>query len=214
MRFNVDGVQIDADVSIGTDATGVVLFVHGSGSGRHSPRNQFVAAKLQERALGTVLMDLLTPEEEHADQFTGHLRFNISFLARRVLSLLGHLRRQTPLPIGLFGASTGSAAALVVAATRPGRDRRHRLARRSPGSRGPCFSDGGGANTAHRRRRRRGGTRAQSKSHGKDDRSGSARDCPRRDAPLSRGGRARNGRGTGGWLVHHTISVEDANETT
>jgi putative phosphoribosyl transferase len=119
VRFRVDGVQIDADVSMEADATGVVLFVHGSGSGRHSPRNQFVAAKLQERRLGTVLMDLLTPEEEHADRFTGHLRFDISFLARRVVSVLGHLRLQTPLPIGLFGASTGAAAALVVATTRP-----------------------------------------------------------------------------------------------
>ncbi len=120
MRFYVDRVQIDADVSMGSDATGVVLFVHGSGSGRHSPRNQFVAAKLQERKLGTVLMDLLTSEEEHADRFTGHLRFDISFLVRRVLAVLDRLRYQTPLPIGLFGASTGAAAALVVAAARAG----------------------------------------------------------------------------------------------
>ena len=116
VRFPVDGVEIDADVSMASDAIGVVLFVHGSGSGRHSPRNQFVAAKLQQRALGTVLMDLLTPEEERADQFTGHLRFDISFLARRVLAVLDRLRHQTPLPIGFFGASTGAAAALVVAA--------------------------------------------------------------------------------------------------
>ena len=120
VRFHVDGVQIDADVALATEATGVVLFVHGSGSGRHSPRNQFVAAKLQERHLGTVLMDLLTTEEERADRFTGHLRFDIAFLARRVLAVLGRVRYQTPLPIGLFGASTGAAGALVVAATRRG----------------------------------------------------------------------------------------------
>lgn len=118
VRFHVDGVQIDANVSMGTEATGVVLFVHGSGSGRHSPRNQFVAAKLQARALGTVLVDLLTPAEERADQFSGHFRFDISFLARRVLAVLDRLRHQTRLSIGLFGASTGAAAALVVAAAR------------------------------------------------------------------------------------------------
>jgi putative phosphoribosyl transferase len=117
VRFNAAGVQLDADMSIG-DATGMVLFVHGSGSGRHSPRNQFVAAKLQSCKLGTVLMDLLTPAEEHADQFTGHLRFDIAFLSRRVLAVIDHLRRQMSLPLGLFGASTGAAAALVAAATR------------------------------------------------------------------------------------------------
>jgi pimeloyl-ACP methyl ester carboxylesterase len=118
-RFYVDGVHLDADVSLNTEMTGVVLFVHGSGSGRHSPRNQFVAAKLRASALGTVLLDLLTPNEEHADQFSGHLRFNIPFLARRVSAAIDHLRQQTRLPLGMFGASTGAAAALVVAANRP-----------------------------------------------------------------------------------------------
>jgi pimeloyl-ACP methyl ester carboxylesterase len=118
-RFNVGGVHIDADISIPADAMGIVLFVHGSGSSRHSPRNQFVAASLHGKGLGTVLMDLLTRAEERADQFSGHLRFDISFLARRVMGVLDEMRAQMSLPFGLFGASTGTAAALVVAAAHP-----------------------------------------------------------------------------------------------
>lgn len=119
VRFNVGGIYIDGDVSVPGDATGVVLFVHGSGSSRHSPRNQFVSEQLRAEGLGTVLMDLLTPSEERADQFSGHLRFDIPFLARRVTAVVDELRNQTTLPFGLFGASTGAAAALVVAAGRP-----------------------------------------------------------------------------------------------
>ena len=118
VRFNAAGVYIDGDISVPPGATGVVVFVHGSGSSRHSPRNQFVAAHLQGQGLGTVLMDLLTPAEERADQFTGHLRFDIGFLARRVIAVLDDVREQVRLPIGLFGASTGAAAALVVAAAK------------------------------------------------------------------------------------------------
>jgi putative phosphoribosyl transferase len=119
VRFNVGGIHIDADVSVPADATGVVLFVHGSGSSRHSPRNRFVADRLHEQGLGTVLMDLLTRAEERADQFSGHLRFDISFLARRVRAVIDDLRERISLPLGLFGASTGAAAALVVAAAQP-----------------------------------------------------------------------------------------------
>jgi putative phosphoribosyl transferase len=121
VRFNAAGTYIDADVSVPPNATGMVLFVHGSGSSRNSPRNQFVAAHLRTQGLGTVLMDLLTPTEERADQFTGHLRFDIGFLARRVIAVLDDLREHAQLPVGLFGASTGAAAALVVAATRSAR---------------------------------------------------------------------------------------------
>jgi putative phosphoribosyl transferase len=119
VRFNVGGIHIDADVSMPANAAGVVLFVHGSGSSRHSPRNQFVAAGLHEQGLGTVLMDLLTRAEERADQFSGHLRFDIAFLARRVMAVIDEVREQMRLPLGLFGASTGAAAALVVAAAQP-----------------------------------------------------------------------------------------------
>jgi pimeloyl-ACP methyl ester carboxylesterase len=118
-KFEVDGVTLEADVMTTPAATGVVLFVHGSGSSRHSSRNQYVARVLQQRSLDTVLMDLLTPEEERADRFTGHLRFDIEFLARRVVGVVDQLRDESKLPFGLFGASTGAAAALVAGATRP-----------------------------------------------------------------------------------------------
>ena len=119
VRFYVDGIHIDADVTIPPNAAGLIVFVHGSGSSRHSPRNQSVAAELRAVSLGTVLMDLLTPEEERVDQFSGHLRFDISFLARRVGAVVDHLRGDMSLPIGLFGASTGAPAALVVAVRHP-----------------------------------------------------------------------------------------------
>jgi putative phosphoribosyl transferase len=118
-RFDVDGVAIDADVTIASTAAGLVLFVHGSGSSRHSARNQFVAANLRAQGLGTVLIDLLTPDEERKDQFSGHLRFDIPFLSRRVVAVVDTLARERTVPLGLFGASTGAAAALVTAAMRP-----------------------------------------------------------------------------------------------
>ena len=121
LRFNAAGIYIDADVAIPAGASGVIVFVHGSGSSRHSPRNQFVATHLRAQGLGTVLMDLLTAAEERADQFTGHLRFDIGFLARRVIAALDEVKEVAPLPIGLFGASTGAAAALVVAAAKSAR---------------------------------------------------------------------------------------------
>lgn len=119
VRFNAGGTYIDAEIAVPDAGSGLVVFVHGSGSSRHSPRNQFVAEQLRAEGLGTVLMDLLTPSEERADQFSGHLRFDIPFLARRVTAVIDELRYQTMLPFGLFGASTGAAAALVVSAGRP-----------------------------------------------------------------------------------------------
>src|SRR2546430_9893976 len=120
VQFRVDDVDLEADVDLAPHATGVVLFVHGSGSSRHSSRNQYVARTLRERGLGTVLMDLLTPGEERIDAVTAHLRFDIAFLSRRVVLVLDRLREESPLPVGLFGASTGAAAALVAAGDRPG----------------------------------------------------------------------------------------------
>jgi len=118
-KFEVDGVRLEADIITTPGATGAVLFVHGSGSSRHSSRNQYVARVLQQRALDTVLMDLLTSDEERAERFTGHLRFDIELLARRVVGVVDQLRDESKLPFGLFGASTGAAAALVTAAARP-----------------------------------------------------------------------------------------------
>jgi putative phosphoribosyl transferase len=100
----------------------VVLFAYGSGSGRLSPRNRLVAAKLQQAGLATLLLDLLTAEEETAERAGGRLRFDVQLLAGRLAAALDWLateRRTGGLPVGLFGASTGAGAALLVAADRP-----------------------------------------------------------------------------------------------
>lgn len=99
-----------------------MLFAHGSGSGRLSPRNRLVAAKLQRAGLATLLLDLLTAEEETAERAGGRLRFDVQLLAGRLAAALDWLateRRTGGLPVGLFGASTGAGAALLVAADRP-----------------------------------------------------------------------------------------------
>lgn len=100
---------------------GIVLFAHGSGSSRHSPRNRQVATRLNEAGLGTVLIDLLTQDEEQVDRTTGLHRFDIGLLARRVIAAVDRLSRgpAAETAIGLFGASTGGAAALAAAAARP-----------------------------------------------------------------------------------------------
>ncbi len=114
-------VQLDGELNLPRPGAGIVVFAHGSGSGRHSPRNQFVARALQERGLGTLLMDLLTSGEEAQDARTAHLRFDIELLAARVKTSIDWLRaaHDDATPIGCFGASTGAAAALVAAAARP-----------------------------------------------------------------------------------------------
>ncbi|MEU4680241.1 alpha/beta family hydrolase [Micromonospora sp. NPDC023737] len=119
----VRNVELVADVILPASPVGVVLFAHGSGSSRHSPRNVAVARVLNQRALGTVLVDLLTPAEDAVDSRTGELRFNIELLADRLAAIvdwLGAAEATRGLPIGLFGASTGAAAALVSASARPG----------------------------------------------------------------------------------------------
>ena len=116
------GVRLEGIVSIPDDPKGIVLFVHGSGSSRHSSRNQFVAEILQEAGFTTLLFDLLTEEEEQVDQRTRHLRFDIDLLARRTAGVLEWLKLQPfayELKTGLFGASTGAAAALMAAAELP-----------------------------------------------------------------------------------------------
>ena len=117
-------VRLPATLNIPQNPLGVVVFAHGSGSSRHSPRNRFVARILQEASLGTLLMDLLTPAEEAAEWESGELRFNISLLAQRLVGALDWLGGQpqaAELKTGCFGASTGAAAALVAAARRPQR---------------------------------------------------------------------------------------------
>ncbi len=122
MRIPLDGKALEADLVIPPGARGLVVFAHGSGSSRASPRNRFVAHRLQQAALATLLADLLTREEEAEDERTRALRFNIQLLTHRLLRVVewagGHpLLRD--LPEGLFGASTGAAAALRAAAARP-----------------------------------------------------------------------------------------------
>jgi dienelactone hydrolase len=117
----VDDTVLEGDLVLPEAASGIVLFAHGSGSSRHSPRNRQVAARLNQAQLGTLLVDLLTPAEERLDLVTAEHRFDINLLARRLVGAIDWLRRSPAesLPIGLFGASTGAAAALVAAAARP-----------------------------------------------------------------------------------------------
>ena len=121
---NADGVELEGDLAIPHGATGIVLFAHGSGSSRHSSRNRFVAEELRRGDLGTLLFDLLTPEEERIDVRTAHIRFDIGLLADRLIGAMRWLDAQDEtrgLRVGLFGASTGGGAALVAAARRPDR---------------------------------------------------------------------------------------------
>jgi dienelactone hydrolase len=113
-------VLLEGNLALPARPRGVVVFAHGSGSSRHSPRNRFVARVLQESGMGTLLMDLLTREEEAIDAQTRHLRFDIPLLAERLVGAVDWLTRNDDtqtLPVGCFGASTGAAAALIAAAS-------------------------------------------------------------------------------------------------
>ena len=110
-------VQLQGDLNISAGARGVVLFAHGSGSSRHSPRNQFVARTIREAGVGTLLFDLLTAEEEAVDIHTRHLRFDIGLLADRLIDETDWIKGEFDyLSVGYFGSSTGGGAALVAAA--------------------------------------------------------------------------------------------------
>ncbi len=118
----VGRIELAADLAVPDRAKGLVLFAHGSGSSRHSPRNRHVADVLNRGAIGTILIDLLTEEEEAVDLRTAELRFDIPLLGRRVAAITDWISKQPGLKdLGLsyFGASTGAAAALVAAAERP-----------------------------------------------------------------------------------------------
>ena len=119
-----EDAALEGTLAIPAGAHGVVVFAHGSGSSRFSRRNRFVAQELRRAGLGTLLMDLLTPEEGAIDERTRQLRFDIPLLGKRVvgaLDWLGRHRDARHMPIGTFGASTGAAAALIAAASRPER---------------------------------------------------------------------------------------------
>ena len=109
--------MLQGELSIPGGAKGVVLFAHGSGSSRHSPRNQFVARTIRDAGVGTLLFDLLTTEEEAIDLRTRHLRFDIGLLAQRLIDAAYWIKGEFDyLSVGFFGASTGGGAALVAAA--------------------------------------------------------------------------------------------------
>lgn len=120
VTLNIADAGLTGDLVVPDEARGLVLFAHGSGSSRHSPRNQAVAARLNDAGFGTLLIDLLTSAEDETDALTREHRFDIPLLAGRLSEAADWLAaRVSDLPIGLFGASTGAAAALVTAAKRP-----------------------------------------------------------------------------------------------
>jgi putative phosphoribosyl transferase len=122
IRVQVGPVACDGDLLVPERATGLVIFAHGSGSSRFSGRNRAVAGVLQDSGFGTLLLDLLTPHEAAVDDRTREYRFDVDLLARRVVGAADWARARTDLhrlPIALFGASTGAAAALMAAAERP-----------------------------------------------------------------------------------------------
>jgi putative phosphoribosyl transferase len=123
VRIDDNNNVIEGNLTIPTNAKGIVIFAHGSGSSRHSPRNQFVAQILNDAGIATLLVDLLTPEEENRDDITREHRFNIGLLADRLLASTDWVTRSARLrnlKVGYFGASTGAAAALVAATERAG----------------------------------------------------------------------------------------------
>jgi putative phosphoribosyl transferase len=124
VRVLAGRVALQGDLVIPPGARGIVVFAHGSGSSRHSPRNRYVAGVLNQAGLATLLFDLLTPEEEQVDDVTAELRFDIDLLAQRLAGATDWLIRDPStggLRIGYFGASTGAAAALIAAADHPER---------------------------------------------------------------------------------------------
>jgi len=126
VAFEADGAGLEGTLAVPPGAQGVVVFAHGSGSSRFSPRNRYVASVLDDAGIATFLVDLLTREEEEIDLRTRHLRFDVELLAARLEAAVDRLGSEEPtrgLAVGYFGASTGAAAALVAAARRPAETR-------------------------------------------------------------------------------------------
>lgn len=122
VHIPMERITLEGSLTIPDEAHGVVIFAHGSGSSRHSPRNRAVAQELQQGHLATLLIDLLTATEEQEDLITGRLRFDVPLLADRLVAAmewLSHQPHTRDLPIGVFGASTGGGAALVAASHKP-----------------------------------------------------------------------------------------------
>lgn len=122
VSIDKDSVSLNGTLAVPKNAVGIILFAHGSGSSRHSPRNRYVAGVLQSHGMATLLFDLLTLEEESFDRFSAHLRFDIGLLAKRLVAATRWVMRNPDtdgLELGYFGASTGAAAALVAASELP-----------------------------------------------------------------------------------------------
>lgn len=122
VHVKIGKIILEGNLAIPKASEGIVLFAHGSGSSRHSPRNQYVARVLQKAGLSTLLIDLLTIDEERVDDYTAHLRFDIALLAQRLAGATDWLinnQETQHLNIGYFGASTGAAAALAAATKHP-----------------------------------------------------------------------------------------------
>lgn len=122
IRINIEDGILDGDLKKVRDSSCLVVFIHGSGSGRHSPRNRYVAEKMIDSGLSVLLMDLLTEEEARVDEITREYRFNIPMLAKRVMESKNWARERSELKamnIGLYGSSTGAAAALIASAETP-----------------------------------------------------------------------------------------------
>ena len=122
LKIPVGNVVVEGNLTLPSDAKGIVLFAHGSGSSRFSPRNQYVAREFNKARIGTLLFDLLTSEEEEEDTYTAEYRFNIGLLAERLIGATEWLKKDTRTKnfvFAYFGASTGAAAALIGAAKLP-----------------------------------------------------------------------------------------------
>jgi predicted alpha/beta-hydrolase family hydrolase len=122
LKIPVGGVEVEGNLIVPSGAKGLVVFAHGSGSSRFSPRNEYVAKEFNKASIGTLLFDLLTLKEERQDMVTGEFRFNIDLLADRLIGVTEWLKRDAStqgLALGYFGASTGAAAALIAAAKLP-----------------------------------------------------------------------------------------------
>ncbi|MDQ1281362.1 MAG: putative phosphoribosyl transferase [Thermoproteota archaeon] len=122
IRIPIDEIILEGNLLVPKGARGVVVFAHGSGSSRFSPRNRYVANVLQKTGLATLLMDLLTRDEEIIDEQTAQFRFNIELLSQRLTGVTRWLKEESPLKdlkVGFFGSSTGAAAALIAAAIQP-----------------------------------------------------------------------------------------------
>jgi dienelactone hydrolase len=122
LKIPVGNVEVEGNMFLPEDASGLVVFAHGSGSSRFSPRNQYVAKEINKANLGTLLFDLLTPGEEEEDELTGEYRFDIALLAQRLIGVTQWLKNDPStqnVKLGYFGASTGAAAALIAAAKLP-----------------------------------------------------------------------------------------------